>query len=73
MGWKSLEEPIVDLVGDKWCRKLSEVLLEGGGNSTDIKIWIRDVVIITALEAFFDSLDLGVAARFAVDTFDVHA
>ena len=71
--WKGLEKFIVDVVGDKWRGKLSEVLFEGGGDGVDIKIWIRDVIVVAAFEAFFDDLDLGIAARFAVDAFDIHA
>lgn len=71
--WKGLEEFIIDFVGDEWGGKLSEILFESRGDGVDIKVGVRDVVVVTAFEAFFDGLDLGVAARFTVDTFDIHA
>ncbi len=71
--WKGLEEFIIDLVRDKWCGKLPEVLFEGGSDCIDIEVGVRDIVVIAALKAFFDGLNLGVAARFSVDAFDIHA
>lgn len=50
-----------------------EILLERGGYSVDVEIWVRDVIVIGAFEAFLDLLDLRVAAGFAVNAFNVHA
>ena len=36
----SLEEFVVDFVGDKWGGKFAEVLFEGAGDCVDIKIGI---------------------------------
>lgn len=70
---EGLEEFIVDFVSDEWRRKLPKVLFESGGNGVDIEVGVRDVEVVAAFKAFFDSLDLGVPTRFAVDAFDVHS
>ena len=48
-------------------------MFQGGRYGVDVKIWVGDVIIVTALEAFTDLKDLRVAAGLAVDAFDVHA
>ncbi len=67
------EEQVVNREGDEWCRQTAEVLFEGGGDGVDVEVRVGDVEVAVALEAFFDALDLGIAAGFAVDAFDVHA
>lgn len=67
-----VEEFVVHVVGDERSREFAEVLLEGAGDGVDIKVRVRDVIVIGAFKAFFDLLDLAVAAGFAVDTFHLH-
>ena len=71
--WEGLEESIVDFVSDEWRGKLPKILFESGGNGVDIEVRVRDVEVVAAFKAFFDSLDLGVPTRFAVDAFNIHA
>ncbi len=68
-----IQKLVIDVVGNQWSRKSTEILLEKGGNGVNVKIGIRDVEIVAPFEAFFDALDLTVAATFAVDAFDIHA
>ena len=67
------EEEVIDGEGDEWGGETAEVLFEGGGDGINVEIWIGDVEVVGTFEAFFYPLDLGVAAGFAVDTFDIHA
>ena len=70
---EGLEQLIVDVVGNERCGELSEVLLERGGDGVDVEVRVGDIKVVTAFKAFFDSLNLGVTTRFAVDAFDIHA
>lgn len=68
-----LEQSVVDVKGDEWGWKFVEILLERGGYGVDVEVWVGDVVVVGAFEAFLDLLDLCVAAGLAVNTFNVHA
>lgn len=68
-----LEQFVVDFEGDERGWKFVKVLLERGGYGVDIEVWVRDVVVVGAFEAFLDLLDLRVAAGFAVNAFNIHA
>lgn len=67
------EEPIINVVGDERCGEFAKILFEGAGYGVDIKVRIGDVVIIATFKAFFDLLNLAVAAGFTVDAFNFHA
>ena len=68
-----LDEFVIDRKGDERCRQLAKVLLEGGSDGVDVKIWIRDVEVVSLDEAVTYDLNLSGAARFAVNPFEVHA
>lgn len=68
-----LEQFVVDFEGDERGWKFVEVLLERGGYGVDVEVWVRDVIVVGAFEAFLDLLDLRVAAGFAVNAFNIHA
>ena len=73
-GWRyGGEEEIVDGEGDEWSGETAEVLFKGGGDGIDVEIWVGDIEVVGTFEAFFYALDLGVAAGFAVDAFNIHA
>lgn len=67
------EEEVVDGEGDEGGGQAAEVLFEGGSDGVDVEVGVGDVEVAVVLEALFDALNLGVAAGFAVDAFDVHA
>lgn len=50
-----------------------EILLERGGYGVDVEVWVRNVIVVGAFEAFLDLQDLRVAAGFAVNAFNIHA
>lgn len=68
-----LEQFVVDFKCDERGWKFVEILLERGSYGVDVEVWVRDVVVVGAFEAFLDLLDLCVAAGLAVNTFSVHA
>lgn len=68
-----LEQLVVDFKRDERGWKFVEILLECGGYGVNVKVWVRNVIVIGAFEAFLDLLDLRVAARFAVNAFNIHA
>ena len=73
-GGSAGEEQVVDGVGDEGCGEFAEVLFQGGGHGVDVEFRIRDVEGGgVGFEAFFDVLDLAIAAGFAVDAFVGHA
>lgn len=67
-----VEEFVVDGVRDERGGEPAEVLFQGGGDSADVEIGVGDVKVVILFEAFFDHLDLRIAAGFAVDAFQVH-
>ena len=72
-GVGGVEEAVVDFVGDERGGEAAEELFEGRGDGVDVEVRVGDVEVVVPFEAFADELDLGVAAGFAVDAFDVHA
>ena len=68
-----IQELVVDLVCDERCWKFAEILFKSGGDRVDVEIGVGDVEVVAALEAFFDTLDQGIATGFAVNAFDVHS
>lgn len=70
----AFEELVIDVKGDKWVGEFAKILLECGRDSVDVKVRIGDVVVRWVLfETFSNLLDLRATARFAIDTFHVHA
>lgn len=68
-----VQKLIVDLIRDQWGRESTEILLQKGGDSINVEIWIRDIKVIASFEAFSYDLNLTVSAAFAIYAFHVHA
>lgn len=68
-----VEQFVVDGVSDQRGGEFAEVLFERRGNGGDVEVRVGNIEVGVGFEAFFDDLDLGRAAGFAVDAFGVDA
>ena len=69
-----IDYKFINFVSDQGVRKLSEILFQGGCNSMDIEVGIRDIEIKwRAFKAFANCLDDGSGTGLAINSFHVHA